>query len=107
MKSLLAVLTLASLSVFAGTTTYTVSGMHCGGCEKMITKAVCENAEMKSTYTSCKVKLIDEKKQVGQITFETTDTQKIDQTQVQTLLSATDDGYKIIPNLPLAKAKKK
>ena len=106
MKLVLGLVFSISSMAIATTTTIKVSGMHCGGCEKMVDQAVCKNAALKSTYSSCKVKLIDEKNQIGEITFEADPSQTVDQAQVQTLLTATDENYKIIPKKLTTKTKK-
>lgn len=73
MKKILALSTLLiSLTSFAESAKLTIEGMHCGGCKKMVTKKVCEDAAMKPTFETCAVTSLDTKKQIGilEITFK-------------------------------------
>ena len=107
MKLIFTIFTLASLSSFAGPKVFKVKGMHCSGCASMVTKSVCENEEIKKTYGGCTVKIIDEKNQIGELTFAEAGEAKVDQEKIQTLLASTDETYKIVADAPTKKTKKK
>jgi copper chaperone CopZ len=47
------------------TATLTIAGMHCGGCKKIITKSVCEDVTLASSFQSCEITNLDTKKQIG------------------------------------------
>jgi copper chaperone CopZ len=94
MKLILALIFTTSFSTFAATTTIKVNGMHCGGCRAMVEKAVCQNAELKSSYSKCTV-TVDAKIQVGTLIFETEKNQFIDQSQVTKLIEDVSDDYKV------------
>ena len=81
--------------------------MHCSGCASMVTKSVCQNDEIKKAYGGCSVKIIDEKNQIGELTFAEDGDTKVDQVKIQTLLTGTDEGYKIVADAPTKKTKKK
>lgn len=106
MKSIFTILTFISISAFAGPTVFKVKGMHCSGCASMVKKSICENEEIKKAYGGCTTKIIDEKNEIGEITFATAGDVTVDQTKVQTLLTATDENYKIVTD-NLAPAAKK
>lgn len=73
----------------------------------MVTKSVCENEEIKKTYGGCTAKIIDEKNEIGELTFANTGETKVDEGKIQTLLAGTDEGYKIVADAPAKKTKKK
>ena len=83
MKSLLLAVTLTSAFAMAETGTFTVEGMHCSSCKKVITKTVCEDQEVAKFAESCEVKLTDEKKQLGQLTIVTKKDAKINEELVK------------------------
>lgn len=103
MKSVFVILTLISISSFAGPTIFKVKGMHCSGCAAMVKKSVCDNEEIKKAFGGCTAKTIDEKNEIGEITFASAGDIKIDQQKIQSLLTATDENYKIIEDAPIAK----
>ena len=105
MKSIFTLMTLFSLSAFAGPTVYTVKGMHCSSCASMVKKSVCQNEEIKKDYGGCTVKITDEKKELGEVTFAAAGDNKVDQEKIQVLLTNTDENYKIVDNKPAAKTK--
>jgi copper chaperone CopZ len=86
-----------SFSALAETATYNVSGMHCGGCAKMIEDGVCKKMEGVKT---CKGEVIDADKKIGKVTIETNDGVKIDQGKVSELLAKAGEGYTIMPDAP-------
>ncbi len=71
MKTLALVLStlLISFSALAETTTYPIKGMHCGSCKKAIESKLCK---MEGLQT-CKVEVLDGKKEIGQVTISTKD----------------------------------
>lgn len=101
MKTQAAVLSLLFISslAFAETATYTVEGMHCGGCKKMISAKVCDDPALKDKVESCKVSMLDEKKQTGQIVIVTKKDSKVDLTAVKATVhagvKAAGEDYKI------------
>lgn len=95
MKTLLLVLSLTSSFAFAETATMTVEGMHCSGCKKMITKKVCENEAIAKTAETCEVKLVNEEKQIGQITITTKKDTKLDVDAVKAGIKAAGEDYKL------------
>ncbi len=117
MKSILITLTLSFISnlAFAESTpsataatpktTLHVSGMHCGGCEKIIQKSFCESDEVKAISNSCNTKLVDEKAQTGEISLELKAGQKIDMNSLQTIISKAGE-YKLSETAPAKKAEK-
>ncbi len=96
MRTLLFSLVMAFISVaIAESTTYEVDGMHCSGCKKMISKSVCKNDELAKTFEKCEVRLIDEKKQIGQIIITPKADQKLDLEKVSAAVKDAGDGYKV------------
>lgn len=95
MKTLLLVLSLTSSFAFAETATMTVEGMHCSGCKQIISKKVCENEAIKASTETCEVKLVNEEKQIGQITITTKKDVKLDVDAVKAQLKAAGDDYKL------------
>jgi copper chaperone CopZ len=90
MKSLILLGALATSTLaFAGTTTYDVKGMHCGECQAAVEAKVCKMEGVKT----CKVELIDKKKEMGKITLTTEDTVKITPVQVDELISSAGDYH--------------
>lgn len=74
----------------------TVEGMHCGGCKKMITKTVCEDKDLKAQFESCKVELVDEKKQIGKISVTTKNNMPIDYKAIEAAVKNAGDNYKVV-----------
>jgi hypothetical protein len=95
MKTLLLVLSLTSSFAIAETATMTVEGMHCSGCKKIITKKVCENEAVAKSAETCEVKLVNEEKQIGEITITTKKDVKLDVENVRAQLKAAGDDYKL------------
>jgi len=96
MKSFLLILSLASSFVFAETTTLTIEGMHCAGCKKMISAKVCDDAVLKDKIESCKVSILNEKSQTGQIVIISKKDSKVDLTAIKASVKAAGDNYKVI-----------
>jgi len=102
MKSLLPLISASvlitgiSLQALAETDTFTVEGMHCSSCKKIITQKVCNDSTLKTQFESCKVELTDHKKQIGQITITTKKDVKVDAAQIEKAVKAAGDEYKII-----------
>jgi len=91
MKSILVfAISLFTTLALAETGTFTVSGMHCGGCQKMVEAKVCKMEGVES----CKVELTDTKKQIGKVTLITKDGIKIDQTKVEAAITSAGE-YKV------------
>lgn len=87
-------LTLTSLSASAETATLTIEGMHCGGCKKLITKKVCEDAKLSSGFESCEVTALDTKKQIGTMVIKYKPTAKADLAPVEATIQSLGD-YKV------------
>ena len=95
MKIFFAIVTMAlSITSFAETATFTVEGMHCGGCKKMVTKAVCNDTKISATLSDCKVTL-DEKTKTGTVILKSKDSVKIDTAMIETKIHAAGENYKI------------
>lgn len=68
--------------------TCAVKGMHCEACTEMVQGKVCEDGK----YSTCEVKITNEKKELGQVHLVTKDaTAKIDEKQVGAAVK--DAGY--------------
>ncbi len=91
MKYLLifALTTLAQVS-YAGEATCKVKGMHCSGCKEMVEGKLCDEAK----YSTCDVKILDAKKEIGQLHLVTKDKMaQVDQKSVDAVI--VDAGYKL------------
>ena len=95
MKKIFLALSFTSLFAVADTTTLTVEGMHCGGCKKMISEKVCEDAALKPSFESCKVSITDSKKQTGKIEIVTKKDAKLDLAKIKEGVKAAGDDYKV------------
>lgn len=94
MKStLLLITTLLSVSAFSETATLTVDGMHCSGCKKMVTKAVCKDAKIAETLASCDIS-VDEKIEQGTVILKAKDSKTIDMAAVEAAITGAGE-YKI------------
>jgi cation transport ATPase len=91
MKNILfAAVLLAGTQAFAVETTCEVKGMHCTGCTEMVEGKVCDEAK----YSTCEVKVTDEKKKLGAIHLVTKDASaKVDEKELGKIV--TDAGYKL------------
>jgi copper chaperone CopZ len=67
--------------------TLKVQGMNCGSCVKTLTKKVCKDQNL----DNCEVTLIDQKKELGQITF--TKKNNIDVNKIKAVIE--DAGYQL------------
>lgn len=76
-------------------TTLKIEGMHCKACEKMIHSKVCDDPQAKENYASCQVKLIDAKKQIGELVIQPKDTKSIDLNKIEGQVSKAGD-YKLL-----------
>lgn len=90
MKSILIAMTLASAVAVAETGTFTVKGMHCGGCKASVTKKVCEGEAAKDAE-SCTVNLTDAKKEIGEVVIVTKPGVKINEEAVSAGVKAAGD----------------
>lgn len=96
MKSILMTAALLlSVSGFAETAEFTVEGVHCAGCSKLITKKVCDDPSVKAFAESCEVKLVDTKKQIGAIHIVSKADSKVDSEAIKKQLKAAGEDYKI------------
>jgi len=92
MKLILASMALIAMSVAAHAEDKTckVKGMHCADCAETVHEKVCDQAK----YSTCDVKIINEKKELGQIHLITKDnTAKIDENVVSAAVK--DTGYEM------------
>lgn len=76
------------------TATLTVEGMHCGGCKKMVTKAVCEDAALASDFQSCEVTNVDTKTQIGTLVINYKKDATVDIDSVEKAIKTAGD-YKL------------
>ena len=83
------ILTLA-LPALAETATFKVTGMHCGSCEQSVEAAVCKKME---GVTACKAKIINEKKETGELTITTAEGTTLDAKKVEELISASGEFH--------------
>ncbi|HMN67581.1 MAG TPA: heavy metal-associated domain-containing protein [Bdellovibrionales bacterium] len=89
------ILILAALLTFGGfasaeETTCTVKGMHCQGCTESVEGKVCDE----NKYKTCEIKIIDAKKQIGQIRVEPKDAKaNVDEKAISALVK--DAGYEM------------
>lgn len=95
MKSILLALSLTSTMALAETATFSVEGMHCSGCKKMISAKVCDNEAIAKTSESCEVTVTDEKKQQGQVVIVTKKDSKVDVDAVKAGITAAGSDYKV------------
>ncbi len=94
MKStLLLITTLLSISAFSETATLTVDGMHCSGCKKMVTKAVCKDPKIAETLENCDV-TVNEKIEQGTVVLKAKDSKTIDLAAVEAAITGAGE-YKI------------
>ena len=84
-----------SSMAFSETATFAIEGMHCSSCKKMISAKVCDDAALKEKIESCKVSILDEKKQTGQIVIVSKKDSKVDLTAVKAGVKAAGDDYKV------------
>ncbi len=96
MKSMImSLLFVGAMTAQAETATVTVNGMHCAGCKEAMTKNVCGNEAIAKTAESCEVKLVTDKKHVGQIHIVTKPGMKVDMDAVKTQIAANGEDYKV------------
>ncbi len=89
MKALVFALLLAGGFVQAEEKTCQLHGMHCSGCTEMVEGKVCGDGKM---YTTCKAKITDAKKEMGEIHLVTKDPKtKIDEKVLKAAVK--DAGY--------------
>ena len=70
--------------------TCAVKGMHCAGCVEMVEGKVCDEAK----YSTCSVKIVDAKKEAGEIHLVTKDNKmKIDEKALGEVVK--DSGYEL------------
>lgn len=85
-------LSLISATAFAEKKTLKVEGMHCKGCVEMIEGEVCEAQKFKI----CKVRLLKDKENFGEIVIETEGKTPIDMVKVKEKLSNAGEQYKVV-----------
>ncbi len=79
-----------TLSAKAEQATCTVKGMHCTGCKEMVEGKLCDEKK----FSKCEVKIVDEKKEIGQLELTTKEANaKVDQKAVGAVIE--DAGYKL------------
>lgn len=76
------------------TATLTIEGMHCGGCKKMVTKKVCEDAALSSQFESCEITNLDTKKQIGTLVINYKKEATVDLDSVEKAITSAGD-YKL------------
>jgi copper chaperone CopZ len=76
-------------SAFAESKTFKVDGMHCEDCAAQVRAKLCDSAK----YSTCEIKVINEKKEIGQVKLVTKGDEKIDMEKVAKIIE--DEGYTI------------
>lgn len=81
-----------------------VKGMHCSGCVEMVEGKVCDEAK----YSTCTVKITDEKNEIGEIHLITKDQKaQVDEKSLEAIIK--DSGYELkgckLPGKPSAPKK--
>jgi copper chaperone CopZ len=94
-RSLITIALFFSQFALAETTTLTVEGMHCGGCKKMVTKAVCNDKKISEALSDCTVS-VNEKTQIGTVILKTKEAKTLDLQLVETAITSAGEDYKII-----------
>jgi hypothetical protein len=90
MRLILCALFVMGGMAMADETTCEVKGMHCTGCKEMIEGKVCDE----SKYSTCSVKIVDEKKEKGEIHLVTKDAKaKVDEKALSAMVK--DAGYEM------------
>ena len=80
----------AATAAYAEEKTCTVKGMHCKGCAESVEGKVCDQEK----YSTCDIKIKDEKKEIGSVHLVTKDkSAKIDEKALGTQIE--DAGYKL------------
>ncbi len=90
----LLLLTIITSITQAETATITVEGMHCGGCKKMVTKAVCNDKKISEDIAECKVSL-NEKTKIGTVILKSKETKSVNMSLVETAIMGAGEDYKI------------
>jgi hypothetical protein len=74
-----------------------IHGMTCEGCEKQIRKVVCMDKEMSTWFNTCDAKVIDSKKEIGQINYTLKKNITLDESKMKKISAAVEDtGRSII-----------
>ena len=87
-------LTGSVFALAADTATFSVKGMHCNGCKKMVTKAVCQDPKLSETFSECKVS-VDQKAEVGTVNVIARADKKLDLEAVQAAIQSAGSEYVI------------
>ncbi|MGZ3726847.1 MAG: hypothetical protein ACXWQQ_13665 [Pseudobdellovibrio sp.] len=95
MKALILALSLISTLAMAETAKISIDGMHCSGCKDLITSKVCKDDKIAKNAESCEVKLLDAKKQKGEVVIVTKKDAHVDMDAVKADVAAAGDDYKI------------
>lgn len=69
-----------------------IKGVHCSGCIEMIEGEVCESQKFKT----CKVHLLKDQKNMGEIELETKDGEPIDMAKLKEKVHEAGDDYKVL-----------
>lgn len=88
-------LTLTHAAAGSDTTDLLVEGVHCAGCTKMISKAVCADSKLSDSFESCGVTVVDSKKQIGKISLRLKDGKSLDTAAINTAIKTLGDSYKL------------
>ncbi len=94
MKLSIIILTFLSAIAQAETATFKVEGMHCGGCKKMVTKAVCDDKKIGEKLSKCEVS-VDMKKQIGTVIVEGKNNAAVDTKEIEKAIQSAGEDYKI------------
>lgn len=81
--------TVHTVSKDGKTHTFKVDGMHCGGCVANVQRAVCKD----SPYEKCAAKILNEKKEIGELSITLKDGQTFDEAKLRSDMK--EAGYPI------------
>ena len=88
-NTLIALISMVSFSAFAADNVTMVKGMHCADCQAAVESKVCHMEGI----ASCKVELVNKKKQLGKITWAAKEGAKIDAAAVSAAVS--EAGFEV------------
>lgn len=103
--TLTATFALATSAPKDSTTDLMVEGVHCAGCTKMISKAVCADSKLAESFESCGVTVVDSKKQIGKISLRLKEGKTLDTAAIGAAVKTVGDTYKL--QTPETKTEKK
>jgi hypothetical protein len=94
MKTMLLSLIILPLTAFGAGALFTISGMHCGGCKKIVSKKVCDDVILSKQFQTCDIE-VNTKKQIGTLKIEFKKESNADTKAIETAILAAGDEYKV------------